>query len=126
VYCCGPPPVIAVVSAAVRDLPGTELHVERFSPPPVVDGAAFTVELARTGELVDVAADTTVLDALREGRPQVAYSCRQGFCGTCVVSVLAGEPEHRDTVLTDQQRAAGQMLICVSRAAAGTHLVLDV
>jgi ferredoxin-NADP reductase len=97
VYCCGPPPVIDVVHAAVRNLPGTELHVERFSPPPVVDGAAFTVELARTGAVVAVAADSTILDSVREGRPQVAYSCRQGFCGTCVVSVLAGEPERTPT-----------------------------
>jgi len=68
----------------------------------------------------------SLLDAVREGRPQIAYSCRQGFCGTCVVRVVDGEPEHRDTILTQAQRADGQMLICVSRAASGTHLTLDV
>jgi len=126
VYCCGPPPMIGLVRDAVRALPGTELHVERFSPPPVVDGHVFTVELARSGETVEIPADLSVLDAVREGRPQIAYSCRQGFCGTCVVRVVDGEPEHRDTILTEAQRADGQVLICVSRAAAGSHLTLDV
>lgn len=125
VYCCGPPPMIDLVRTSVRELPGTELHVERFSPAPVVDGAAFTVELARSGDVVDVSAESTVLDAVRAGRPQIAYSCQQGFCGTCVTTVLEGTPEHRDTILTDQQRADGQMLICVSRATAGSRLVLD-
>jgi len=83
------------------------------------------VELARSGETVDVPADVSLLDAVRPGRPQVAYSCRQGFCGTCVVSVLDGKPEHRDTILSDAQRDAAQMLICVSRAPAGTRLILD-
>jgi ferredoxin-NADP reductase len=125
VYCCGPPPMIDLVRAAVRELPGTELHIERFSPPPVVEGVAFTVELARSGEVVEIPADVSVLDAVRNGRPQVAYSCRQGFCGTCVLPVLDGQPEHRDSILTDQQRSDGKMLICVSRAAAGARLVLD-
>ena len=125
VYCCGPPPMVDLVRAGVRDLPGTELHVERFSPPPVIDGAPFSVELARSHEVVEIPAEASLLDAVRPGRPQIAYSCRQGFCGTCVVTVLGGRPEHRDTILTDAQRAAGEMLICVSRAAEGERLVLD-
>ena len=125
VYCCGPPPMIEMVRARVRELPGTELHIERFAPPPVVDGAPFIVELARSGEVVDIPATVSVLDAIRPGRPQIAYSCRQGFCGTCVVGVIDGEPEHRDSLLTDRQHADGKMLVCVSRAAAGTRLVLD-
>jgi ferredoxin-NADP reductase len=125
VYCCGPPPMVDLVRDAVRELAETELHIERFSAAAVVDGEPFEVALARTGEVVNVAADMSLLDAVRSGRPQIAYSCRQGFCGTCQARVIAGEPEHRDTVLTEEQRAAGQMLICVSRAAAGSRLVLD-
>jgi ferredoxin-NADP reductase len=125
VYCCGPPPMIAVVRDAVRDLDGTELHIERFSAAPVVDGEPFEVELAVSGGVVAVPADVSLLDAVRTGRPQIAYSCQQGFCGTCQVRVMSGQPEHRDSILTDEQRAAGEMLICVSRAAAGSRLVLD-
>jgi ferredoxin len=53
------------------------------------------------------------------------YSCQQGFCGTCRTRVLDGEVDHRDTLLTDPERAAGMMLTCVSRAAAASRLTLD-
>ncbi|GAB2706821.1 PDR/VanB family oxidoreductase [Nocardia thraciensis] len=124
VYCCGPVPMTSAVAAAVRDLPGVELHSERFSAPPVVDGAPFEVELARTGEVVEVAADRSALAEVLKVRPDVAYSCRQGFCRTCKVRVLSGTVEHRDAVLTPDERADGEMLICVSRCA-GERLVLD-
>ncbi|MBF6331756.1 PDR/VanB family oxidoreductase [Nocardia transvalensis] len=124
IYCCGPVPMTAAIAAAVREMPGVELHSERFSAPPVVDGRPFTLELARTGEAVEVPADRSALERVLTVRPDTAYSCRQGFCRTCRVRVLAGEVDHRDTVLTPGERAAGDMLICVSRCA-GDRLVLD-
>ncbi|MGV9676679.1 PDR/VanB family oxidoreductase [Nocardia sp. NPDC003482] len=123
-YCCGPVPMTTAVAAGVREVPEVELHSERFSAPPVLDGRPFTVELARTGEIVEVPADRSALDRILAVRPDTAYSCRQGFCRTCRVRVLAGEVEHRDTVLTPDERAAGDMLVCVSRCG-GDHLVLD-
>jgi len=124
VYCCGPAPMTAAVIAAVRAVAGVELHVERFSPPPIVDGGPFEIELACTGEVLGVPADETALTALLKLRPDRPYSCRQGFCRTCRVRVLAGEPDHRDTVLTDAERAEGAWLPCVSRCDGG-RLVLD-
>ncbi|MBF6498701.1 PDR/VanB family oxidoreductase [Nocardia cyriacigeorgica] len=124
VYCCGPVPMTEMIADAVRPLRGVELHSERFSPPPIVDGVPFEIELASTGDVLEVPADRTALDAVLDARPDRPYSCRQGFCRTCAVRVLAGQPEHRDTVLTDADRAAGQMLICVSRSAGG-RLTLD-
>jgi ferredoxin-NADP reductase len=124
IYCCGPPPLLATVRTAVNRLPDTELHTERFSPAPVIGGAPFEVQL-KDGSVLTVGAEQTMLDALRQVRPRVAYSCQQGFCGTCSASVLAGRPEHRDTILTEDQRAAGDVLICVSRAEQGSRLVLD-
>ncbi|MDX6741244.1 PDR/VanB family oxidoreductase [Actinocorallia sp. A-T 12471] len=94
VYCCGPAPLLALVraeSGAAR-----EFHAERFAPEQVADGRPFSVRLARTGVTVEVPADRTMLDALREAVPDVAYSCRQGFCGTCRVTVLDGGVDHRD------------------------------
>jgi len=126
VYVCGPPPMMEAVR---RNIPldwGTELHIERFSPLPVVDGTPFELELARSGEVVGVGSDQSALAALRPARPDVSYSCQQGFCGTCVQRVLTGEVEHRDNTLTDRQRELGQMLVCVSRAKSeGGRLVLD-
>lgn len=124
VYCCGPAPMIAGVAAAVRGMPGVELHSERFSAPPVVDGTPFEIQLSRDGAVIEVPADRSALEMLLRSRPDQPYSCRQGFCRTCKVRVLDGEPEHRDSVLTPAEREAGDLLVCVSRCAGG-RLVLD-
>lgn len=124
VYACGPTPMTSAIVAAVRAMPEVELHYERFSPPPIVDGTAFEIEFASTGEVVTVPADRTVLDTILESRPDQPYSCRQGFCRTCVVRVRSGEPDHRETVLSDADHAAGELLACVSRSH-GERLVLD-
>ena len=122
VYACGPPPMMEVVRGAVPD--GAELHIERFSPVPVVDGRPFELELSRSAEVIPVRADQSALAALLAAKPDVSYSCQQGFCGSCAQQVVAGEVEHRDQLLTDEQRELGQMLLCVSRSAGG-RLVLD-
>jgi ferredoxin-NADP reductase len=126
VFACGPPPMLEVVRRSVPLNSGTELHVERFSPLPVAFGTPFELELARSAEIVAVSGDQSALAALRAARPNVSYSCQQGFCGTCVQRVLTGDVDHRDNTLTDRQRELGQMLVCVSRAKPeGGRLVLD-
>lgn len=123
VYCCGPAPMLELVRTAFADTGCTELHLERFGAPPVLDGSEFEVELARSGVVLTVPADQSILEVVRRREPGVAYSCRQGFCGTCKVRVLAGTPEHRENRLgADERRDA--MLICVSRST-GERLVLD-
>jgi ferredoxin-NADP reductase len=82
VYCCGPASMLEQVRA---EFSSRWLHFERFSPPPIVGGRPFTVELRRSGVSLDVPADRSALDVIRDFRPSVAYSCRQGFCGTCDV-----------------------------------------
>lgn len=126
VYCCGPAPMLAAVQQALDASPAASLHFERFGAAPVTDGAPFTLRLGADGPALDVPADRSALDVLREARPDLPYSCHQGFCGTCEVRVLAGRPEHRDRRLSTEQRAAGALLPCVSRAAEGETLVLDV
>lgn len=126
VYVCGPPPLITAVLRAIPVDSGVEVHSERFSAAPVVDGEPFELELARTGTVLKIGADQAALAALREAVPNVAYSCQQGFCGSCVQRVISGDVDHRDRLLTEEQRALGQMLTCVSRAkSAGERLVLD-
>ncbi|TDV27287.1 vanillate O-demethylase ferredoxin subunit [Paraburkholderia caballeronis] len=89
------------------------------------DDRAFRVHLARSGLTVEVAADASLLHALREHGIDVPTSCEQGVCGTCRTRVLDGVPQHRDGFLTpDEQRAGDCMMVCVSRAATGT-LTLD-
>lgn len=125
VFTCGPAPMLTAIRAALAGRDRVELHFERFAAPPVVDGAPFTVTIASTGTVVDVAADETLLSALRRASVAAPWSCQQGFCGTCRTRVLDGPVEHRDTLLTDPERADGQMLTCVSRAPAGGQLTLD-
>nr|WP_246421913.1 PDR/VanB family oxidoreductase [Nocardiopsis mwathae] len=123
VYVCGPPPLIEGVRGALPDLPGLPLFWERFSPPPITDGAAFEVELARSGQVLRVPADRTALDVIAEVRPETPYSCRQGFCGTCRVRLLSGEADHRDRPTGGSSRRE-EIAICVSRSGGG-RLRLD-
>lgn len=123
VYCCGPIPMIDTLRSGLLDRADIEFHFERFSAPPVVDGRAFTLELENTGEVFEVPADRSPLDVLAEAYPAIPYSCRQGFCGTCRLTVVDGEADHRDGSLTDDERAAGCLLPCVSRAR-GDRLVV--
>ncbi|BBZ24832.1 ferredoxin [Mycolicibacter hiberniae] len=124
-YACGPPAMLEVLRQGLMDRTDVELHYERFSAPPVLDGKAFTVTLARSGTTVTVGADQSALAAILAVEPATPYSCKQGFCGTCRVRVVDGTVDHRDQTLTDTERSRGDMLVCVSRAA-GDHLMIDV
>ncbi|GAA2418104.1 PDR/VanB family oxidoreductase [Actinomadura vinacea] len=120
VYCCGPAPMIDAVRAAFVPDGTSSLHFERFAPPPVTGGRPFEVELRRSGLTLRVPADRTALDVIRDALPDVAYSCRQGFCGTCRTGLLAGTADQRAQADPD----GDAMLICVSRATGG-RLTLD-
>jgi ferredoxin-NADP reductase len=128
VYVCGPQRLLAAVERHCADWPAGLLRLEHFAAK--VQGApardtSFEVELARAGLSVTVSPDVSVLDALRNAGVNVLTSCREGTCGTCEVTVLAGEPDHRDSILSDADRAAGHcMFPCVSRSCSD-RLVLD-
>ncbi|MDQ1049988.1 PDR/VanB family oxidoreductase [Streptomyces sp. V4I2] len=124
VYCCGPGPLLDAVEARS---PAGVLHVERFQPKEQGSGenTEFEVELAQSGRTLTVPKDVSVLDAVRSAGVEVLFSCTEGTCGTCETDVLEGTPDHRDSVLSDEEREAGEtMLICVSRCR-GKRLVLD-
>ncbi|HEX3787999.1 MAG TPA: PDR/VanB family oxidoreductase [Pseudonocardiaceae bacterium] len=122
VYCCGPEPLLAAVE---QRCPAA--HVERFTARPDERPTdAFEVELARAGPTVRVPADRSILSVVEEAGVAVLSSCQEGTCGTCETTVLAGVPDHRDSLLTEDERAAGDtMMICVSRSRT-PRLVLDI
>lgn len=126
VYACGPSPLLDALSSHHSGA-AWSLHIERFTAQPQSStmNRAFEVVVASTGQALLVAEHETILEVLRrEGFP-VDWSCREGLCGTCETGVLEGEPDHRDSVLTEQERAAGDsMMICCSRAVS-ERLVLD-
>ena len=125
VYACGPAPMLTAIRARLAARADVELHFERFAAPPVIDGEAFGVRVASTGTVVRVEAEETLLSALQRADIWPPYSCRQGFCGTCRTRVLDGQVDHRDTLLTDPERTAGMMLICISRAGHEEQLTLE-
>jgi ferredoxin-NADP reductase len=128
VYCCGPEPLLLAVEQRSAAWPEGALHVERFAPRDVgepVLTVAFEVELAASGLSLTVSPEKSVLQAVEEAGVSVLSSCTEGTCGTCETTVLSGEVDHRDSLLTPAEQAANDtMFICVSRAV-GPTLVLD-
>jgi len=121
VYCCGPEPLLHAVETHASHWPSGSLHIERFSPKtrdesPVADGD-FEVELASTGTVLRVPAGSSIVDVLEEAGVDIAVSCLEGICGTCETAVLDGAPDHRDSILTDDEKAQNDtMFVCVSRS----------
>ncbi|MGW6696893.1 PDR/VanB family oxidoreductase [Nocardia sp. NPDC055049] len=122
VYVCGPDGFMDYVVGKAEALgwPRTALHTERFgtdlTAPTESQEAGFTVRLASTGAEYLVGDNHSVLDVLLDNGVDAPFSCQQGICGECVVRVLAGEPDHRDDVLTDAERADGMFTTCSSRS----------
>ncbi|MDF1479316.1 PDR/VanB family oxidoreductase [Leifsonia sp. H3M29-4] len=127
VYLCGTEGLIDAARRRWGREGDTPLRVEAFTP--AASGAAaeaFEAELAASGVTVDVPADRSLLQAAEAAGAFVLSSCQEGTCGTCETVVLAGTVDHRDSVLTAAERSRGdRMMICVSRAAPGQRLVLD-
>jgi phthalate 4,5-dioxygenase reductase subunit len=125
VYCCGP----RALMDGVRDMSGHwpfgAIHFESFG----IDAAtrrndkAFDVRLARSGKVVQVAAQCSILEALRAEGLSIRSSCEAGSCGSCRTGLVAGDAEHRDFVLGEDEHAT-QIMVCVSRARS-PELVLD-
>ncbi|WP_406223557.1 PDR/VanB family oxidoreductase [Streptomyces canus] len=128
VHACGPEPLLRAVQEQCAGWPPGTLGVERFAPVATTGtgaATAFELELARSGLTLTVPPDRSVLETVEEAGVTVDFSCREGTCGTCETDVLDGTPDHRDSLLTEDERAAGDtMLICVSRSC-GPRLVLD-
>ena len=125
-YCCGPTPMLDAFTSAAASWPAEQVHLEYFASAfaPAID-KGFIVELARSKRQIAVVPGQTILEALRANGIKVVSSCEQGICGSCETRVLAGEPDHRDLLLSDEEKAAGEvMMICCSGSRSAV-LVLD-
>jgi ferredoxin-NADP reductase len=125
-YCCGPETMLASFKAATSGRDPLTVHWEHFSAaelgPP---SGGYTVELARSKRCFFVPAGRTTLDVLIEEGFDVAYGCKQGICGACEIEVLAGTPDHRDMVLSDEERTSNQSMIICCSGCIGDRLTLD-
>jgi vanillate O-demethylase ferredoxin subunit len=127
VYVCGPTRLMDAVNAGAKRLgyAAENVHQECFSAEVQTGGAAFDVVAATSGITVQVREDQTIVEALAQAGLKVNVSCKQGICGSCLTDVLEGEPDHRDSYLTDEEKADGdQILLCCSRSKCG-RLVID-
>ncbi|WP_072395157.1 Rieske 2Fe-2S domain-containing protein [Hyphomicrobium sp. CS1GBMeth3] len=128
VYICGPAPMLR----AARDIaeaagwPDNAVHFEYFANDQATnDSSTFDVALARSAITVAIPAGRTITDVLREHGVSIPTSCEQGACGTCLTTVLEGEPDHQDVYLSKAERASNTcMTPCISRSKS-PRLVLD-
>ena len=128
-YVCGPAGYIDHVVSTAQSMGWAQeqIHLEYFgaSAQDTSGDQGFNVRLASTGKTYAIAADVSVVQALRDHGIDILTSCEQGVCGTCLTRVLEGEVEHRDMYLTDEEKASNeQFMPCCSRARSKL-LVLD-
>lgn len=126
VYCCGPRGLMDAVRDMTGHWPASAIHFESFAGAAAThraDDRPFRVTLARSGQVLEVPADASILEALRAAGHRVASSCESGTCGSCRTGLVSGDVEHRDLVLADHERV-DRIMVCVSRARSG-DLVLD-
>jgi ferredoxin-NADP reductase len=128
VYCCGPTALIDAVEQRCQSLPNGTLRVERFTSDAAAaeqNSSEFSIEIGSTGAKFAVPPDQTILSVLNDNGIAVPFSCREGLCGTCETGVIEGDVDHRDTLLTDDEKACNTtMMVCVSRALS-SKLILD-
>ena len=125
VYCCGPRGLMDAVRDMSGHWPFGSIHFESFGVDAriVAGNRPFTVRLQKANVTINVAAEQSILEALRAAGHHVPSSCESGTCGSCRTRLVGGEADHRDMVLSDDERAQ-QIMVCVSRAVSA-ELVLD-
>lgn len=128
VYVCGPSPLLDAVEQRCAAWPTGSLHLERFAAKALAAPARdepFEVELARSSRTLEVPTNKSIVDVLEDVGINILTSCNEGKCGTCETVVLEGVPDHRDSLLSvDEQAAGDRMMLCVSRSRTA-KLVLD-
>lgn len=128
-YYCGPGGFMSAVAAASRHWPDGTVHFEYFAAPAdkpadTRENKPFQVRVKSTGATLDIPADKSIVAVLRENGHYVDTSCEDGYCGTCLTRYLDGEPEHRDSVLDEDDRRK-YVLICCARSKSAV-LELDI
>ena len=121
IYACGPEGLLRALEGICAGWPAGTLHLERFAPkdPAAANAPAisFRVKLALSGMELEVPAGRSIVEVAEEAGAPVIFSCMEGTCGTCETRILCGEADHRDSILSDEEKAANEMMmICVSRS----------
>lgn len=128
VYCCGPIPMLDAFRSCAQaaGFASDHVHFEYFSTDvqSATDGG-FVVVLNKSGTDITVQPGQTILRALLDHGVDIPSSCEEGVCGACETRVIEGLPDHRDMILTAQERQENKtMMVCCS-GSKSARLVLD-
>ena len=125
-YCCGPTPMLKAFEAATANWPSEQVHVEYFTAKaePARKGG-FTVELARSGQEFFIPEGRSILEVLLDEGVDLDYSCELGICGACEQRVISGIPEHRDSILSEEEQAENRRVMICCAGCKSERLVLD-
>ena len=125
-YCCGPTPMLNAFEVATADWPTAQIHTEHFVPKQeALKAGGFTVYLARSDKEIRIPEGETILQVLLAEGYDIDFSCEVGICGTCVQRVVSGLPDHRDSVLSAEQREKNDHIIVCCSGSKSERLVLD-
>lgn len=92
---------------------------------PIAADGSFEVQLQKSGQILQVGKEQSILKALQDAGHDAPFSCAEGICGTCLTSVVAGTPDHWDSYLTPEEQEKGDcIMLCCSRSQTA-RLVLD-
>ncbi|PJE79358.1 CDP-6-deoxy-L-threo-D-glycero-4-hexulose-3-dehydrase reductase [invertebrate metagenome] len=80
------------------------------------ENKTFKITLSRSGRVIPVTADMTLLDAFIKEKAPVIFACREGVCGVCKVRIEKGEvTSEGQTALTANEEKKGYVLSCCSK-----------
>ncbi len=125
-YFCGPPGFMSAAKASVGAWPPFNVHCEYFEAPddrPPAESGPFQIKIKSSGQVFDVPVGKTIVAVLRENGFDIETDCEDGYCGTCITRYVEGDPEHRDTVLSEGERKS-YVMVCCARSRS-PMLVLD-
>jgi ferredoxin-NADP reductase len=124
IYCCGPGKLNDAVRDLCKDQVDVLLHSESFvaAAPTRSVSSGFYAVIASSGRRLHISPETTLLEALRNAGIEVDSSCESGLCGTCKIPYGSGVIDHRDLVLSADERKT-HLLACCSRAISGELLL---
>jgi ferredoxin-NADP reductase len=126
-YCCGPTPMLNAFETATSARPREQVHIEYFTPKqePAARKGGFIVELARSGQEFFIPEGRSILEVLLDEGVDVDYSCELGICGACEQRVISGVPEHRDSILSEEEQAENTRVMICCAGCKSERLVLD-
>ncbi|MNZ38370.1 Phenoxybenzoate dioxygenase subunit beta [compost metagenome] len=126
-YCCGPSGMIDSFINGTQHISPERVHFEFFSARNEVSlEGGFLIELAKSGKTLQIEKGKTILDVLIDNGVEIINSCREGICGACEVPLLQGQADHRDSILSEEEKEANKSIFVCCSGCKGEKLVLDI